>query len=910
MSSLNIFVCAMCTYFRRVLIFIFTFQALCTAQTKVLSLKLQTENLPFGLTKKVSSYQPKIGIALSGGGARSLSQIGILKALLENHIPIDEVTGTSMGSIVGGLFCSGYTIYDIDSIVNATNWNEFFSTQQTDRNQLFIDQKVTEDKALLTFRLDGFNLVIPKSLTTGQRVANFLTLVTLNAPLSTDSSFDSLLYKFRAVSTDLITGNEVLLSSGSLSLAMRASSSVTFLLPPVKKDSLMLVDGGLVENIPVKPLKDDGCDIVIACNTPSPLYTSSELKYPWIIADQLVSIPMKILNEQQLEMADVVITPRLDDRKNTDFSNIKDLINSGYIKADSAAALIKKKIKEEFEKKIDEKEFFIHNPVLPENPSEDEINFFEKYAGHDSVSSYQLLFDLNRLFETGDYEYLSAKIIQKNGYSAIRLEEKKNPSVNKIEINGVSLFPYDEIEGYTLQLLNKPFNSNRVLQAALEILSSYKKAGYSLARIDKINFNPQTNLLTIDLTEGMISEVVLKGLYKTKPQIITRDFKLREGDFFKYSAAEQGLINLTSTNLFDDIELLVAKKNGKNILTIDVDEKPSSVLRFGMRIDNENQTQLSLDIRDENLFGTGTELGAIIFGGLRNRSYILEHKANRIFDSYFTYKLRAFYEFNDVNVYKNDSVSAPNRFSRSKTGEYRQIYYGGSFGIGTQVQKLGNLIIEAKYQRDQIKSKYNYTGVTGKVDIASLRATLSIDTQNEYPYPASGSLLKAYYETAQAAFGGDIGYTKAYLDYKSYFNINESNVFDARIAAGFADNTLPLSEQFSFGGQSSFYGFRDNEFRGRQIFISSLEYRLKLPTKIFFDTYIKARYDLGSIWDERVQIRLKDLRHGIGTALSFDTPIGPVDFSIGKSFYLANTLPKNTIVWGPTFFYFTIGYYY
>ena len=127
---------------------------------------------------------------------------------------------------------------------------------------------------------------------------------------------------------------------------------------------------------------------------------------------------------------------------------------------------------------------------------------------------------------------------------------------------------------------------------------------------------------------------------------------------------------------------------------------------------------------------------------------------------------------------------------------------------------------------------------------------------------------------------------------------------------GSGDNTLPLSEQFSLGGQSTFYGLRENEYRGRQVFLSSLEVRYKLPFKLFFDTYIRARYDLGSMWAERSAIKFRDLKHGIGATLSFNTPIGPADFSVGKSFYFKNELPKSTIVRGSTFFYFTIGYYY
>src|SRR5690606_14543531 len=101
----------------------------------------------------------------------------------------------------------------------------------------------------------------------------------------------------------------------------------------------------------------------------------------------------------------------------------------------------------------------------------------------------------------------------------------------------------------------------------------------------------------------------------------------------------------------------------------------------------------------------GTELGLILFGGLDNRAYVLEQKANRVFDTYFTYKINAFYKFNDVRVYSNVSTQAENRFSRKETGKYRQIFYGLSLGVGTQVGRFGNLIFEGRYQFDQIKNK-------------------------------------------------------------------------------------------------------------------------------------------------------------------------------------------------------------
>ena len=143
---------------------------------------------------------------------------------------------------------------------------------------------------------------------------------------------------------------------------------------------------------------------------------------------------------------------------------------------------------------------------------------------------------------------------------------------------------------------------------------------------------------------------------------------------------------------------------------------------------------------------------------------------------------------------------------------------------------------------------------------------------------------------------------------KYYLKLHNRSVLTPRLQIGFADKTLPLSEQFSMGGQYSFFGLHDSEMRGRQIFIASLNYQYQLPFKIFFNTYLSFRYDLGSTWAFQEQIKFKDLMHGIGTTISFDTPVGPADFSVGRSFLLNKNLPENPVSWGDILFYFSIGY--
>ncbi|MBI5806826.1 MAG: BamA/TamA family outer membrane protein [Ignavibacteriales bacterium] len=878
-------------------------------QKTILKLDLVDKKLPFGLTKKIPLAQPKIGLALSGGGSRALSQIGVLKSFEEKNIPIEFIVGTSMGSIVGGLYSAGYKLNELDSIMKATDWEDFFSAKQSERNELFVDQKVTEDKALLTLRLNGLKPILPTSLSSGQRAANFLNLMAIGAPLYNDSTYDLFKYKFRAISADLISGKEVMISNGPLGVALRASSSVTLLLPPVKKDSLLLVDGGLVANVPVKETKYLGADMVVAINASSPLYTENELNVPWRIADQLVSIPMKILNTQQLDLADFIITPQLGNKKNSDFSDLDSLVKLGYVSSQKIVDQINSSYEKKFKEKINEDVTF-NNLSLAENPNILEKKVYELIESKRNVSGKDILFTFYKVFDEGYWRDAQIEILTNDSTSILRITPKENPPLKQINLTGAFVIGADSIISSLKNLIDKPFSPQKTFEGILNVLRLYKRNGYSFARIENVFYDSTSYSLNLKINEGKISDIKVIGNNKTKEKIIEREFPLKVGDYFKFEVAEKGLTNLRSTNLFDQIELSVSSSDGENVLIISLIEKISSLIRMGLRIDNEYLAQPSIDIRDENFNGTGTEIGATFSGGVRNGSFSVEQKANRVFDSYFTYKVRAFYDYININNYVYDVHKNPNRYSRSQFGEYKQISYGGSFGIGTQVERFGNLMIEARYHRDEINPISNFTEANYKIDISSLRINLHIDSQNEYPYPSKGFLVNSYYETAQNIFGGDVGYTKFLFDYKVYFGLRSDHVWSFRTMLGFADKTLPLSQQFSLGGQNSFFGMREFEYRGRQIYLSSLEVRYQLPFKIFFDTYVRMRYDLGSVWKEREQIRLKNLLHGIGATLSFKTPIGPADFSIGKSFYFANTLPKNKLVLGPVYFYFTIGYYY
>ncbi len=887
------------------------FSAAVAQTSHTLSVEYRTKKLPYGLEEKIPVTRPIIALALSGGGARGLAQIGVLRALKEAGIPIDVIVGTSMGSIVGGLYSAGYNLDQLDSIAKNTDWNALLaSDRETNRRDLFVDQKITEDKAIFTLRLKGLKPILPTSFNNGQKLSTYLNLLALQAPIHVEKTFDELKVKFRAVCTDLITGNTVVINKGSLSQAMRASSSVSFFLSPVKIDSLVLVDGGLVANIPVKIASSIGSNYIIAVNTTSSLHPEDELTVPWVVADQIISIPMRLLNEAQLNNANIIIHPNLAEREAADFSNIDSLIQIGYESTLPFINKIKSSIDSSINNNLKEKEFYVHNVMIDDNVSRLEKPFIKKYSQKDSVSSYTILRDIYSLYKKGTYKSIKVEIKDFGNYSNLKFVTEQNPKIKYIKTKGISLLSKNTVDSLLLPLINTPYNGDNILSTLIKIIDIYRNLGYSLAEVEDVKFNEETGELFLSFDEGIISEIVIEGNYYTSRSIITREFPLHAGDYFLYKNVEKGLIDLRSTNLFDDVVLTVKNRGNKNILYLKVLERVSSLLRFGFSVDNENKAQISFDLRDENLFGSGTEMGLLLFGGARNRAYILEHKSNRVFNTYLTYKLNAYYQFNDVYSY-NDNISTDDmHFIRNTSGEYRQIYYGASLAIGTQVERFGNVIIKGKYEYNQLKNKADAPITPDKFKVVSLKASSTIDTQDKYPYPEKGIYFTASYETAQKTLGSDVGFIKLGFNYKNYFTLDKRHTFSPRLMMGIGDKTLPLTQQYSLGGQNSFFGMRDDEFRGRQIFLASFEYRYKLPVNIFFDTYFKLRYDLGSTWNLQEQLRFKDLRHGIGATLSFNTPIGPAEFSVGRSFLFVKNLPGNPVSLGEVMFYFSIGYYY
>ena len=268
------------------------------------------------------AVRPRVCLVLSGGGARGMAHIGVLKVLEDLKVPIDCIAGTSMGAIVGGLYASGMTAREIDATMHSVDWQEAFRDTPPRRDLAF--RRKQDDRNFLVrlpLGLKHGQILLPKGLIQGQKLRETLRRLTL--PYSDSASFDQLPTPFRAVATDLETGNAAVMDSGDLAIAMRASMSAPGVFAPVDLNGRLLVDGGLAENLPIDVARAMGADVLIVVDVTFPLLPREELKSALSISNQMLAILVRKNADRQratLGPDDVMIEPVLGVTASTEFS--------------------------------------------------------------------------------------------------------------------------------------------------------------------------------------------------------------------------------------------------------------------------------------------------------------------------------------------------------------------------------------------------------------------------------------------------------------------------------------------------------------------------------------------------------------------------------------------------------------
>ncbi len=391
--------------------------------------------------------EPKIGLVLSGGGAKGLAHIGVLKVLEEEGIKIDYIGGTSMGAIIGGLYASGYSAKDLDSIFRETNFNILIQDNLPRRAKTFYEKEDSE-KYAITLPFDDFDISFPTGLFKGQNIYNLMSRLTIH--VSDVNDFSNLPIPFFCVAANVETGEAVILDEGSLAKAISASGAIPTLLSPVKIDDQLLTDGGVANNYPVEELRRRGADIVIGVDVQDSLVQREKLQNVFEIMSQISNFRTINDMKEKIPLTNVYIRPDISSFSVMSFDKGNAIIDSGRVAALKKLEDIKKlasKVGKEYKrpdlKKVDT--FNISALTLQGNNTYPrayvqgklKLDYEEPYDFED------LNIGLNNLSATGNFDRINYQLIPEdeegNYLLAMQIEESENKMLLRLGLH------YDEL---------------------------------------------------------------------------------------------------------------------------------------------------------------------------------------------------------------------------------------------------------------------------------------------------------------------------------------------------------------------------------------------------------------------------------------------------------------------------------
>lgn len=259
--------------------------------------------------------RPRIALVLSGGGARGLAHIGVLKVLNEEKVPIDLIVGTSVGALIGALYASGQPVDKIEKMGEEINWNDL--TNVTDSNIV--------------------KLLIAERLLSTEKIEEYL-----NKKIGR-KNFNELQIPFACIATDIITGERVIFRDGEVARAARASATIPGIFDPVEYRHRFLIDGGLYANIPTDVAKLLGADIIITVDVTSD-FSKHNLSNVFMILTQSIYIQGRLLDEERRKLSDFTIKPKIDDISVVDLGRSKECINAGILEARKSIQELKLKL--------------------------------------------------------------------------------------------------------------------------------------------------------------------------------------------------------------------------------------------------------------------------------------------------------------------------------------------------------------------------------------------------------------------------------------------------------------------------------------------------------------------------------------------------------------------------------------
>ena len=810
-------------------------------------------------------------MALSGGGARGLATIGILRAFEEKGIKVDAIAGASMGGVVGGLYACGYSPDELTSIMRTVDYSDLFSNQPA-RSSMFLTQRQERDRHLVSVRFHNFVPVIPKGLTAGQKLTSLLASLSLNAGYQAGGDFTKFRIPFKTVTTDIISGRMVVLSDGSLADALRATMAFPLAFTGLERDNELLMDGGMVMPVPVEIVKAMHDGFAVAVNTTSPLVSKNDLNTPVEIANQVTTIMVADQLADQLKLADYVIAPLNNRYNSTSFEHQDSIIASGYHTGQSAADSIIALLRAREEASV-----FIVDSVTVLTPQAGLADMIASRLQGKALTNNQLIAELKSLTRSNNLFEISVlrtatpsrdSAVDHATHVILRFEATPSPRTSDVRfvLRGNRLYSQAALLS-AMHLDDSLLTPYSLHQALDRIVQLYRSSNHDLANIRHVQIDHSARVVTIDVDEAIIRRVDVTQNSRTRPWFVRSYFPIKSGESYSTRKASRGIANIYGTDLFERVGLDLVRLDSGAAVSITVQEKNYNQLRFGWHWYDHYQSEQFIEALDDNIAGIGIEFLLHAQYGLHRQSYYADLRSNRIFSTYLTGQTHLHYLRQLRNVYDGGTIV-------DRRTEER---WGGTLSLGQQIARLGT--VSGRLSVEQLRYRYENSSPSRSFILSSVSFESLVETFDRWPFPSSGKKHLLEIQWAEHFFGGKERFTRLLSTLESYFQFGSFVNYHPKLSIGLSGSGLPASEQFYFGGPNSFMGYRTDELAGDKMILVNQELRFRLPLRF----YVLARYDIGNLYISTDELKLENLRHGFGAAIAFDAPIGPIEFSYGRS---------------------------
>jgi NTE family protein len=454
--------------------------------------------------------RPKIGLVLSGGGAKGFAHIGVLKVLEEAGVKIDYIGGTSMGAVIGGLYASGYNAAQIDSIFQATDFSKLLSDYIPRSSKSFYEKR-NEELYALVLPFSNLKLGIPQALSKGMYNYNLLSRITRN--VNDTKEFSKLPIPFLCIATNIETGEEVLLDKGNLAQAMIASSAFPSLFSPVEIDGKILVDGGVVNNYPIEEVRKLGADIIIGVDVQNDLLDRDQLKDATKILVQITNLQSMERMKRNIKNTDIYIKPDITQYGVISFDKGKEIITKGEEATFAVFEQIKKLVDESNPYKkpkliINTDSLYIKSINTNDlaNYTSEYVNSKLRFKPKSKISYNDLLTGIDNINGTQNFRAISYSLENNDDGVDLNLDLKENSTKTFLKFG----LHYDNLfkSGVLVNLTRKKTLFKNDL-ASLDIILGdnfrynfdyYIENGFNLSLGFKSNFNQFNRNITSEIS--------------------------------------------------------------------------------------------------------------------------------------------------------------------------------------------------------------------------------------------------------------------------------------------------------------------------------------------------------------------------------------------------------------------------